>query len=75
MKKFLLAFSFLVIFITINSCRQDDAVLSNEDITNLRIIQDTRTNRDSKSQKNKKDSTMTMSITFKQEEIIIPPKK
>ena len=72
MKKFLLAFSFLVMFVTINSCRQDDNLLSNDDIANLKIIQDTRTNRDSGSQKIKIDSTVSM--TFKQDETVKPPK-
>ena len=74
MKKFLLTFIFLGMFLTINSCRQDDTVLSNDDLANLRIIQDTRINRESSSQINKKDSTIIMSITFKQDELVKPPK-
>lgn len=71
MKKFLLAFSFLVMFVTINSCRQDDTVLSNDDITNLRIIQDTRFQRTSNNLNARTDSG---SVVFKVDEKIRPPR-
>lgn len=73
MKKFLLLFSFLLVSVAMNSCRQDDVMLSNDDVTNLKIIQNTRSNRLSSHLNNttRRDSS---SVTFKQDELVKPPK-
>lgn len=72
MKKFLLLFSFLLVSMTMYSCRQDDVMLSNDDVTNLKIIQNTRSNRLSSQLNNtRRDST---TVTFKQDELVKPPK-
>lgn len=73
MKKFLLLFSFLIVSVAMNSCRQDDVMLSNDDVTNLKIIQNTRSNRLSSHLNNttRRDSS---SVTFKQDELVKPPK-
>ena len=73
MKKFLLLFSFLLVSMTMYSCRQNEDILSNDDVTNLRIIQNTRSNRLSNQLNNttKRDST---TVTFKQDELVKPPK-
>lgn len=72
MKKFLLLFSFLIVSVVMNSCRQDDVMLSNDDVTNLKIIQNTRSNRLSSQLNNtRRDST---AVTFKQDELVKPPK-
>ncbi len=72
MKKFLLLFSFLIVSVAMNSCRQDDVMLSNDDVTNLKIIQNTRSNRLSSQLNNtRRDST---TVTFKQDELVKPPK-
>lgn len=72
MKKFLLLFSFLLVSMTMYSCRQNEDILSNDDVTNLRIIQNTRSNRLSSQLNNtRRDST---TVTFKQDELVKPPK-
>ncbi len=73
MKKFLLLFSFLLVSMTMYSCRQNEDILSNDDVTNLRIIQNTRSNRLSSHLNNttRRDSS---SVTFKQDELVKPPK-
>ena len=73
MKKFLLLFSFLLVSMTMYSCRQNEDILSNDDVTNLRIIQNTRSNRLSNQLNNtaRRDST---TVTFKQDELVKPPK-
>lgn len=73
MKKFLLLFSFLLVSMTMYSCRQNEDILSNDDVTNLRIIQNTRSNRLSIQLNNttRRDSS---SVTFKQDELVKPPK-
>ena len=72
MIKFLLLFSFLIVSVAMNSCRQDDVMLSNDDVTNLKIIQNTRSNRLSSQLNNtRRDST---TVTFKQDELVKPPK-
>ena len=50
-----------------------DSLLSNDDVTNLRIIQNTRSNRLSSHLNNttRRDSS---SVTFKQDELVKPPK-
>ena len=73
MKKFLLLFSFLLVSMTMYSCRQNEDILSNDDVTNLRIIQNTISNRLSNQLNNtaRRDST---TVTFKQDELVKPPK-
>ena len=73
MKKFSLLFSFLLVSMTMYSCRQNEDILSNDDVTNLRIIQNTRSNRLSIQLNNttRRDSS---SVTFKQDELVKPPK-
>ena len=73
MKKFLLLFSFLLVSMTMYSCRQNEDILSNDDVTNLGIIQNTRSNRLSIQLNNttRRDSS---SVTFKQDELVKPPK-
>ena len=73
MKKFLLLCSFLLVSMTMYSCRQNVDILSNDDVTNLRIIQNTRSNRLSNQLNNttRRDST---TVTFKQDELVKPPK-
>lgn len=73
MKKFLLLFSFLLVSMTMYSCRQNEDILSNDDVTNLRIIQNTRSNRLSSHLNNttRRDSS---SVTFKKDELVKPPK-
>ena len=58
---------------TMYSCRQNEDILSNDDVTNLRIIQNTRSNRLSSHLNNttRRDSS---SVTFKQDELVKPPK-
>lgn len=58
---------------TMYSCRQNEDILSNDDVTNLRIIQNTRSNRLSNQLNNttRRDST---TVTFKQDELVKPPK-
>ena len=73
MKKFLLLFSFLLVSMTMYSCRQNEDILSNDDVTNLRIIQNTRSNRPS-SQLNNTTRRDSSSVTFKQDELVKPPK-
>lgn len=73
MKKFLLLFSFLLVSMTMYSCRQNEDILSNDDVTNLRIIQNTRSNRLS-SQLNNTTRRDSSSVTFKQDELVKPPK-
>ena len=73
MKKFLLLFSFLLVSMTMYSCRQNEDILSNDDVTNLRIIQNTRSNRLS-SQLNNTTRRDSSSITFKQDELVKSPK-
>ena len=72
MKKFLLLFSFLIVSVAMNSCRQDDVMLSNDDVTNLKIIQNTRSNRLSSQLNNTRRNSTT--VTFKQDELVKPPK-
>jgi hypothetical protein len=55
------------------SCRQNEDILSNDDVTNLRIIQNTRSNRPS-SQLNNTTRRDSSSVTFKQDELVKPPK-
>lgn len=73
MKKFLLLFSFLLVSMTMYSCRQNEDILSNDDVTNLRIIQNTRSNRLS-SQLNNTTRRDSSSVTFKKDELVKPPK-
>ena len=71
MKKFLISIGFLFTMLFFNSCRQNDIILSNEDVTNLKIIQDTRVKRE-QTNNTKKDSLNI--TTFKQEELVRPPR-
>ena len=73
MKNFLLLFSFLLVSMTMYSCRQNEDILSNDDVTNLRIIQNTRSNRLS-SQLNNTTRRDSSSVTFKKDELVKPPK-
>ena len=74
MKKLSLTFGFAIVFLSINSCRQDDVILSSDDVANLKIIQTKRINTVNKnSSVVKRDSTLINS-TLKQDEWVKPPK-
>ncbi len=74
MKKLSLTFGFAIILLSINSCRQDDVILSSDDVANLKIIQTKRINTVNKnSSVVKRDSTLINS-TLKQDEWVKPPK-
>lgn len=74
MKKLSLTFGFAIVLLSINSCRQDDVILSSDDAANLKIIQTKRINTVNKnSSVVKRDSTLINS-TLKQDEWVKPPK-
>ena len=74
MKKLSLIFGFAIVLLSINSCRQDDVILSSDDAANLKIIQTKRINTVNKnSSVVKRDSTLINS-TLKQDEWVKPPK-
>jgi hypothetical protein len=74
MKKLSLTFGFAIVLLSINSCRQDDVILSSDDVANLKIIQTKRINTVNKnSSVVKRDSTLINS-TLKQDEWVKPPK-
>jgi hypothetical protein len=74
MKKLSLTFGFVIVLLSINSCRQDDVILSSDDVANLKIIQTKRINTvNKKSSFVKRDSTLINS-TLKQDEWVKPPK-
>ena len=59
MKKLSLTFGFAIVLLSINSCRQDDVILSSDDVANLKIIQTKRINTVNKnSSVVKRDSTL-----------------
>lgn len=77
MKKITIAIATILVISAV-SCRQEDEILSNEDITTMNIIESNRTQQSSNSnQTMKSDSTLTSQteISFIDGEIQPPPRK
>lgn len=70
MKKFILS-SLVLTSLIVSSCRQEDEVLNQEDVTNLKII---RNHRDSKNNTTIKVDTLTVYQLKITSEPIKPPK-
>ena len=71
MKKTVL-FSFVVLSVLFVSCRQNDNILSNEDVTTLKIIQKNRNIRDTVSVKTFSIDTQSSLSEF--DDVVKPPK-
>lgn len=71
MKKTIL-FSIGVLSILFVSCRQNEDILSNEDVTTLKIIQKNRNTRDTLSVKTFKIDTLSRLSEF--DDVVRPPK-
>lgn len=75
MKKITLAIA-TILMITAVSCRQEEEILSNEDIANMKIIENNRNNESSNSnQTMKNDSTQNNQFNNIDGEIQPPPRK
>lgn len=70
MKKVVYLFLFLAITFVTNACRENETMLSNEDVTNFKIIENNRTNRSSDKITSKKDSTLVGLIRTSEQ---VPP--
>lgn len=75
MKKLvLLSFTILM---TLLSCRQEDEIFSNEDVTNFKIIQESRNLRKNNNQEDNINDTISISsarVTATSGQIVPPPK-